>query len=97
LARQGLELTGSDTGKIKTILFKSFAFQLDKEADGISLTKEVEGPEALYDRTLDFLIKRVVENVIGDIDVDQLTQMLADNAYDSGMVAKIVSRLDIFE
>lgn len=96
LARQGFDLTSSDTAKIKTILFKSFSFQLVKEADGISLTKEVESSEALYDRTLDFLIKRVVENVIGDIDVEQLTQMLADDDYDPEMVAKIVARLDIF-
>jgi hypothetical protein len=97
LSRQGLDLTSSDTGKIKTILFKSFAFQLDKGADGISLTKEVESPEALYDRTLDFLVKRVVENVIGDIDVEQLNQMLTDDNYNPEMVAKIVARLDLFD
>jgi len=84
----------SDISKIKTILFKSFAFELNRDSGGIYLTKEAGSPESLYFRSIKFLIKRILENVVEDIDYTQLDKMLADNQESRDLLRTAVDQIE---
>ena len=48
---------------MKNILSKSFSFRLDHERAEIRLDPEIKSAEALYDRALRTITKRVLDNV----------------------------------
>lgn len=84
----------SDISKIKTILFKSFAFELNRASGCIYLTKEADSPESLYFRSIKFLIKRILENIVEDIDYMQLEKMLADSQESHDLLRIAVDQIE---
>lgn len=84
----------SETAKIKAILFKSFAFELNRASGSISLTKEANSAESLYFRSIKFLIKRILENVVEDIDYTQLEKMFADSQESRALLRKAVDQIE---
>lgn len=69
-------VTETDVSKIKALLYKTFAFCLDHEHNGIALSSNVSSADSLLLTLRRTITKRILDNIEDPPDLAQLSQML---------------------
>ncbi len=76
LHEKGLSITDTDASKLKAILFKVFAFRLAPDRNGISLSDNIRSAEDLLLLVRQTLVKRIFNNIDGEVDSNELSMLL---------------------
>lgn len=76
LRTNGMTVTDADASKLKTLCYKAFVFNIDFEHGGISLSDKITSADALVHLLRYTITKRILDNIQGDPDSDQLSDLL---------------------
>jgi hypothetical protein len=94
LTSEDTQFVDADLSKVKGILFKAFCFQTDQERRVVRLAEGIESAEALEDRIVRTMAKRVADNFDEEVDPAAFAELFLGDAFQASRVRRLIEAFE---